>query len=193
MKRQFLLILTAGLLLLSGCTALQQAIAFKDCKYSYKSLTDITFMDLPTSQLLTFGGAAKMANGLLGKEAAPLGFTIHLNVDNPNQFAAAVDSLYYIVSLDSVEVAEGSMPENFRVEPGERADLALPLKVDMRNIMKSDKRSIMTKTIKNMVGIGSEPVQVLVRIRPTLRVGNRKMTVPAYIPVSFEYTGKKKN
>ena len=180
-------------MLLGGCSALQQAIALKDCKYSYNSVTDVTFMGMERQELGTFGGAAKMAKGLLGKEAAPLGFTIHLNVDNPNQVTASVDSLYYIVSLDSVEVAEGSMPENFRVEPGERADLPLPLVVDVRNIMQSDKRSVMTKAIKNMVGIGSEPVNVLVRIKPTIHVGKAPLTSPVFIPVSFEYTGKKKN
>ncbi len=193
MKKKFLLAGAIVLAVLSGCTVLQQAIAMKDCKYAYSSMSDITFMDMKTSELATFTGAAKLAMGLLGNSPAPLGFTVHLNVTNPNQTTAAMESLYYKVSLDSVEVADGASTEPFSVAGGSQADLPLKINVDVKNLLQSDKRATITKVVRNLVGVSDEPTMVNVQLKPTIRMGNAQLTSPVYIPISFEYSGKKSN
>ena len=121
-KNSFLLVAIAFAVILGGCSALhqavQQAVALKDCKYAYSRMSDVTFMDMNPNEMATFGGAAKLAMGLLGSQPAPLGFTIHLRVTNPNEMTAAMESMYYKVSLDSVEVAEGASSEPVMVVGG---------------------------------------------------------------------------
>lgn len=190
MKKLSLFIITCALVLLSGCSLLQ-AFALKDCDYSYDKLTDVSFMNMTTSELLSFSGAAKMASGLLGKtETVPLGFTIHLKVNNPNQRTASMERLYYKVSLDSVEVADGNTTEPFMVAGGTTADLPLRLNLDVKNLLQSDKRAVLTKTIKNFVGVNAEPTNVTVQLKPTINMGGTPITSPAYIPIKFQYTGK---
>ena len=186
-------LMTAGVLsttLFSSCTVLQQAVALKDCKYAYSRMSDVTFMDMKTTEMATFAGAAKLAMGLLGNQPAPLGFTIHLKVTNPNQTTAAMESLYYKVSLDSVEVAEGTSMEPFMVVGGGEADLPLKISTDMKNLLQSDKRATMTKVIRNLVGVANEPTDVTVLLKPTIRVGNAQLTSPVFIPVKFVYSGR---
>lgn len=190
MKKFSFYIIACAMMLLSGCSLLQ-VLALKDCDYSYDQISDVKFMDMSTSELLTFSGAAKMATGLLGKsETVPLGFTIHLKVNNPNQTTASMERLYYKVSLDSVEVADGCSTEPFMVAGGATADLPLRLNLDMKNLLQSDKRAVLTKTIKNFVGVNAEPTNVTVLLKPTINMGGTPITSPAYIPVKFQYTGK---
>lgn len=189
-KRLFILTLVVAAVF-CGCTVLKQAVALKDCKYMYSRMSDVTFMDMKTQEMATFSGAAKLAMGLLGNQPAPLGFTIHLKVTNPNETTAAMESLYYKVILDSVEVAEGSSMEPFMVVGGGEADLPLKINTDMKNLLQSDKRATVTKVIRNMVGVSSEPTDVTVMLKPTLRVGNGLLTSPVYFPVKFVYSGKK--
>lgn len=185
-----LLILFSCCLILAACS-LAQAMALKDCKYSYNKMTDVTFLGMTSSDILSLTGPAKLAVGLLGKAEAPLDFTVHINVFNPNNTTAAMESLYYKVSLDSVQVAEGSTSEPFMVVGGTTADLPLRLSVDMKDLIKSDKRPVVTRAIKNMLGVGTEPTNVTVQLRPTFKMGASVVTSPVFIPVSFAYSGKK--
>ena len=194
-RKSIILSVIAFVVLLGSCSALhqavQQAVALKDCKYAYSRLSDVTFMDMKTNEMATLGGAAKLAMGLLGNQPAPLGFTIHLRVTNPNEMTAAMESMYYKVSLDSVEVADGSSYEPFMVVGGGEADLPLRINTDMKNLLQSDKRATITKVIRNMVGVSNEPTDVTVQLKPTIRVGNSQLTSPVFIPVKFVYSGKK--
>lgn len=191
MKKKLFILTLVVAAVFCGCTVLKQAVALKDCKYMYSRMSDVTFMDMKTQEMATFSGAAKLAMGLLGNQPAPLGFTIHLKVTNPNETTAAMESLYYKVILDSVEVAEGSSMEPFMVVGGGEADLPLKINTDMKNLLQSDKRATVTKVIRNMVGVSSEPTDVTVMLKPTLRVGNGLLTSPVYFPVKFVYSGKK--
>jgi len=191
MKQKLSVLLLVVATVFCGCTVLKQALALKDCKYTYSRMTDVTFMDMTTQELATFAGAAKLAMGLMGNQPAPLGFTVHLDVENPNQTTAAMESLYYKVSLDSVEVADGASMDPFMVPAGAHADLPLRISTDMKTLLQSDKRATMTKVIRNLVGVSNEPTDVTVQIKPTVRIGNTPVTSPVYFPIKFVYSGKK--
>ena len=193
MKTKKWMAMAALAAVICGCTVLKQAVALKDCKYAYSRMSDITFMDMKTNEMASFAGAARLAMGLVGNQPAPLGFTIHLKVSNPNETTAAMESLYYKVFLDSVEVAEGNSLEPFMVVGGGEADLPLKINTDVKTLLQSDKRATMTKVIRNLVGVANEPTDVTVQLKPTIRVGNSQLTSPVYFPVKFVYSGKNSN
>ena len=193
MKTKKWMVVAALATVICGCTVLKQAVALKDCKYAYSRMSDITFMDMKTNEMASFAGAARLAMGLVGNQPAPLGFTIHLKVTNPNETTAAMESLYYKVFLDSVEVAEGNSLEPFMVVGGGEADLPLKINTDVKTLLQSDKRATMTKVIRNLVGVANEPTDVTVQLKPTIRVGNSQLTSPVYFPVKFVYSGKNSN
>ena len=174
----------------SACS-LMQAIALKDCRYTYAKMTDVSFLGMTSADMLTLTGPARLAVGLLGKSDAPLDFTIHLNVYNPNQTTAAMEALYYRVLLDSVQVTEGSMKESFMVVGGATEDLPLKISVDMKALLHSDNRPVITRAIKNIIGLNADPTNVTVLLKPTVRMGSSLVTSPVFIPVNFTYTGKK--
>lgn len=170
-----------------SCSVLQ-AVALKDCNYEYKEVTDISFLGYKGKDILSFGGAAAVTKALLGKtETAPLGFTVHINVTNPNKTTAALERLNYKVSLDSVEIAEGQTEQSLVVISGQTVDLPLGLSVDLKSALQSEKRATLVKAVKNLIGMTAEPTEVKVQLKPIFRVGSGVIASPTYIPVTFLY------
>lgn len=175
---------------MTACSLLQ-AVALKDCNYSYNKVSDITICGLSHNEMLTFGGIATITKALLSKtEPLMLGMKVHVNVENPNQTTAALNQLYYKVALDNVEIAEGNTTEPFSVPGGTTAVLPLQISTDLRTTLTGDKKTVVTKAIKNMAGIDADPSLVTVQIRPSIRIGSGSITSPTFIPISFEYSGK---
>lgn len=177
---------------LSACSILQ-AIALKDCNYSYSRISDIRLMELSGSDMLTVSGVSTIGKALLGKtETVPLSMIVHVKVENPNKTTAALEQLLYKVELDSVEIGGGCSTEAFLLPGGETKELPLHMRVDLKTALVGERRTVLAKAVKNLVGINAEPTLVTVRLRPTVRFGSSSITSPKYIPISFEYGGKKK-
>lgn len=191
MKKLTLWILCAAAAVMTSCSLLQ-AVALKDCTYAYKEVTDVSFLGYKGKDILSFSGAAAVTKALLGKtETAPLNFTVHIGVTNPNRTTAALERLHYKVALDSVEIANGQTESSLVVISGHTADLPLKLSVDMKNALQGEKRQILVKALKNFIGMTSEPTNVTVQLKPIFRMGSGVVASPAYIPVKFSYPEKK--
>lgn len=192
MKKYIFAVMCGLLALLLPACSLLQVVALKDCKFTYDKLTDISLCGYQGKDMVSITGIATITKALLGKtETIPMDMTIHLNVQNPNQTTAALEKLYYKVALDSVEIAQGNTSQSFIVPGGETAKLPLRISVDLKQSFTGERRTVLTKALKNMAGISSDPTEVNVQIRPTVRLGSGVVTSPKYIPIRFTYTGKK--
>lgn len=177
-------------LLLSSCS-IKQAISLKDCTYDYDKISDITFNGMTMSELRSISGIAKLSKFMVKPtEGAMLGFTVHMKVTNPNNGVASLERLFYTVALDSIEVGEGYSAEPFSVLGGATADLPLKVKVSLNQLLSSEARPTMIKTIKNLMGRGDVPTVVTVNLRPVIRVGTVALGIPKAIPLRFNYGGK---
>ena len=190
MKRTFarLMGLLAVLILIAGCSIVQ-AIKLKDCTYEYSKITDITFMEMTRSELMSISGIVRVTRFLTNpNEDVKMGFTLHMKVTNPNQGIASMERLYYTVCLDdSVQLAEGANAENFTVLGGTSADLALPLSFNMTQLFSGKSKASVRQLAWNLVGKGDAPSRFTVNLRPVIRVGGAAMSIPKSIPLTFEY------
>ena len=175
-------------LLVCGCSVFQ-ALKLKDCTYEYSHVSDVTFLGMTRSELLSLSGIARVTR-FVGNptEEVKVGFTLHLKVSNPNQGIASMERLYYTVCLDdSLQVAEGAVPENFTVLGGTSANLALPLSFSMNQLFFGQAKASFRKLALNMINRGDSPSRITVNLRPVIRVGGAAMSVPKSIPLTFEY------
>ena len=78
---------------------LENAYNLKDCKYSYRSISNIR---VNNEELGLVSGAKLLAQLSSGGSISslPLQFTLNLNVENPNASAAAFQAMEYKVSID---------------------------------------------------------------------------------------------
>jgi len=176
-------------ILLSSCSV-TQAVKLKDCQYQYTKVTDITFMGMTKREIVSPMGIVQVTKALRGKtDQVPLGFTVHLKVTNPNDGIAAMDRLYYTISLDSVQIADGNSASDFVVAGHGSADLPLVINVDLKQLLSSDAKPTVQKLVKQFLGMQSEPTKVTILLRPIIRVAGVAMGVPKAIPLVFMYGG----
>lgn len=175
-------------LALCACSVLQ-AVKLKDCTYEYSHLSDVTFLEMTRSELLSIQGIARVTRFVMNPtDDVKMGFTLHMKVTNPNKGIASMERLYYTVCLDdSLQVAAGSVPENFTVLGGTYADLALPLSFSMNQLFSGRSKTSVRKLAWNMIGRGDSPSKITVNLRPVIRVGGAAMSIPKSIPLTFEY------
>ncbi len=175
-------------LLVCGCSVFQ-ALKLKDCTYEYSHVSDVTFLEMTHSELVSIQGIARVTRYLRNPtEDVKVGFTLHLKVSNPNKGIASMERLYYTVCLDdSLQVAEGSVPENFTVLGGTSANLALPLSFSMNQLFSGQGKASFRNLALNMINRGDSPSKITVNLRPVIRVGGAAMSVPKSIPLTFEY------
>jgi LEA14-like dessication related protein len=121
----------------------------------------------------------------------PLEFTLNMDVKNPNSGTAAFQSLQYVISVDDVQFTTGNFDRPFTVNAGESKKLPMNISLDLVQIMKSNSKSAVENIVKNFLGIGSEPSNVTVQLKPSFKVGEQLFSSPLYIPVSFSFGGGK--
>lgn len=175
-------------LLVCGCSVVQ-AIKLKDCTYEYSHISDVTFLEMTHSELISIQGIARVTRFVKNPtEDVKVGFTLHLKVSNPNKGIASMERLYYTVCLDdSLQVAEGSVPENFTVLGGTSTNLALPLSFSINQLFSGQGKASFRKLALNMIDRGDSPSKITVNLRPVIRVGGAAMSIPKSIPLTFEY------
>lgn len=181
---------------LSGCDVARQvggAYNVINCKYDYNSISSINLAGIDFNQGLSVTNIARATTLLSGRSTSsiPLNFTLNLDVTNPNQTAAYLNGLDYILSIDNIQFTTGSLSQTLNVPANDKGILPLGIGFDLATLLKGDSKDAVVGIVKNFVGIGDQKSNVTLQIRPTFIIGNRAVPSPAYIPVSFAFGGKK--
>lgn len=196
MKRLGISIIAITMVMLASCDALQtglkSAYNLANCDYKYESISNLKISGIDMSKGLNPLAIPQILSILTGNASSiPLDFTLNLNVKNPNSGAAAFQALQYIISVDDVQFTTGNFAQPFSVNAGETKVLPMSIGLDIAQLMKSNSRSSIENIVKNFLGIGSEPSQITVQLKPSFKVGDQFFTSPLYIPVSFSFGGDK--
>lgn len=180
---------------MSGCSALknmaEQAIAMKDCKYTYHSISDIVIADINATEGISAFTLSKIINLISNASTSlPVNMTLHLNVENPNSTQAGFERMAYQLDVDSIQLTEGEISKAFSVAPNATNILPINVSVDLRKLIAQENSEVILALAKNLLGIGSTPSNLTLRVKPTIKVLNRDVTAPRYIPITFS-VGKK--
>lgn len=174
----------------SSCS-IAQAIKLKDCTYTYSHISDVRFLNMTQKELVSIGGVVRTTQALAGKtDKVPLSFTIHMQVHNPNKGTASMDRLFYTVSLDSIQIAEGNSSDNFTVAGGFTVDLPLRLHLDLKTLLQKESSASVKNVLMNFLGMSDTPSLVTLNLRPVIRIAGSSLGIPKGIPVSFYYGAK---
>lgn len=193
MKKRILALLLVVTTLV-GCDSVQQGLRSTynliNCEYSYKSITGLTISGMNLSNGLSVTSIPKITSILSGTATSiPLNFTLNVNVKNPNESAALLHGLQYIVSVDDIEFTTGSINQTLNIASGQTQTLPLTIGVDLVKLMKNNSKDAVTEIAKNFLGIGSKKSNVSLQLKPTFMIGNTPVVSPMYIPVSFSFGG----
>lgn len=192
--KRFFLLLTV-LVTLSGCSVMKDlggAYNMTQCKYDYNSISQLSLGGIDLSKGVSLTAAPRLLALFAGStNNMPLNFTLNLNVNNPNQSAALLNGLQYILSIDNVQFTTGSLNQSLNIPAGGSQLLPLNIGLDLATLLKGDTKDAVTTIAKNFIGIGDKQSNVTLQLKPTFMVGSYPVTSPAYIPVSFSFGGIK--
>lgn len=195
MKIKFLFLFSFALILFSGCDVAKQvggAYNMVNCKYEFNSVSGLNVGGIDFSQGLSLANMAQATNILSGRATSiPMDFTLNLDVTNPNQSAALLNGLDYILSIDDIQFTTGSLSQRLNIPAGDKAVLPLTIGFDLTSLLKGETKDAVLNITKNFIGIGQEKSNVSLQIRPTFLIGEHAVPSPAYIPVSFAFGGNK--
>lgn len=193
MKQFFCLFLT--LILISGCDVAKQvggAYNLTQCKYDFNSISALNLAGMDLSRGINAMQVLQLTPILTGQATSiPLNFTLNLDVANPNQSAAMLHGLQYILSIDDVQFTTGTVNQSLNVPAGGKQILPLTIGLDLATLLKGETKDAVQNIVKNFIGINNQQSQVTLQIRPTFMIGDRAIASPVYIPVRFSFGGKK--
>lgn len=191
-KRIFTLLIIA--IALIGCDSVQKSLSSTynmiNCQYNYKSISGLSISGMNLSNGLSVTSIPKITSILSGTASSiPLDFTLNVDVKNPNQSAAMMNGLQYILSIDDIQFTTGSVNQALSIEAGQSQTLPISIGVDLATLMKNNSKDAVVDIAKNFIGMGSKKSNVKLQLKPTFMVGSVPVTSPVYIPVSFSFGG----
>jgi len=193
-KLYFTIFSLTFIFIFSGCNLagdINKTKNMANCKYSYNSISNVTIGGINVSNGVSTLDAIKIGL-LLTQQKIPLGFTMTLDVENPEKEEAAFWAMGYKVKIDNMDFTEGSIDEPFSVAPGEIKPLPIKINLDVAELMSKYSSDALINTTKNFIGMGSEKTKVHVDLKPKFNIAGGTVTSPKSFPVDFEFGGNKK-
>ena len=190
------IIVLSIILLMYSCDVVNQiggAYNLSQCKYDYKSIDNIQIagVNLGKANSLSIANIASLSTILAGSslQTIPFSMTLNLDVNNPNEVAAYLNGLDYMIELNDMEFADGKLDVPLRIEPGKTAVLPLSIGVDLKNLMNRYSKEKVTPELSKLIGISPGQTKVTVKLWPKVLIGNTPIKSPTYIPVTFLFGG----
>lgn len=180
----------------SGCSLLQgfsNAINMKDCNYSFNRVSEVKVAGFSADTQFSILDVAKIVALLSGAaESIPLSMNVVLDVENPNTKDAGFEKLDYVLNIDNVDLLSGELSEPFLVSAGSKSQLPVNLSVDLLTLLSGESKELVVKMVKNILGLTEESSKVQLKIKPTIKIGQREHQVASYIPIDFVVGGQEK-
>lgn len=197
MKKAALLPLMAILLLISSCDILRQIEemqALSRCEFRIHSVTDIHLAGINVSQMQDISDVRPLdimllTNALLSNQL-PLSFDLNLQVKNPNDQVASLNRLEWILFIDDMQMLEGTINERFTTGAGETAMLPVQIGFNLAEMLQGENAD---KIIDFGLGLAEDTGQttrVMVKLKPSVMVGQRSIMYPGWIEVRNEFTAQ---
>jgi hypothetical protein len=184
-------------LILPSCDVLRQVQEMQmlsKCEFRIHTVSDIQLAGVNVSKIQSLSDVSpldvlQITNALLNNQL-PLIFKINLQVKNPNEQSASLNSLEWIVFIDDMQMLDGAIKERFVVNASETSTLPVQIGFNLAEVLQGERRDkIMSFGLGLADGSGSTK-RVMVKLRPSIMVGQRSIMYPGWIEVRNEFTAQ---
>lgn len=179
--------------LISGCSVLSELTAFTKCEFRYDSFQDARLCGIDVSNKsslsdFSFSEGNRIASSLIQKKL-PFYMTINVEVRNPGANTASVSSMEWIALIEDMEVARGQVDQTIEVAANGGSSM-IPVQVgaDLVDYLEGDNPSTMLDFALNLMGAGNGSTRVFLKIKPSVKAGNKQIQYPGYFTISEEFT-----
>lgn len=187
MKKILLISLIA--FLAAGCGVSRKISLLEQCRYDIKSADSVYVAGRDiTRQIKTgsfdLGSIPELAIGLLRKDI-PLRARLNLGIENPGSKPIEINQFDYIISFKGQELVNGTTDRRIDIDPAETTLVPIMVRANIYSIL-SD-RNTREEIFSYLRGTESMKKSLIsIKIRPSIRVGNKLIKYPGYITIDKE-------
>lgn len=191
LKIKHLILIVLVTLGLSSCVVLQQMAQvanFANCDFKFASVTDVQMLGINinknmTRDDLTIGQVLLLTNSLINK-TLPVSFNVNLDVTNPNSSPASMVKMDYILSLNTREVLNTSSNNSISVPANASNIVSIPVSLDLFQVFTGETADAVTNLAFKLAGASSDPVNVQIKVKPYITVGDQQLAYHDYITLN---------
>ena len=182
------------LLLIPGCTTLQQLAALRQVEFDLDRLSNGLVAGVDLDRVANRGDLGATDIARLGAAAArgevPLSFVLHVGADNPadNPAAAQLVSLDWTLFLDGTETVSGVYNDDRLIEPGATVDLPIEMELDLVRFFGRNVGDLAT-LVGNLAGAETRRQTIRLDARPTVQTRFGPIQYPGVISIEFPVGG----
>ena len=176
-------------LITSSCGVSRKISLLEQCKYDIKSADSVYFAGKDiTRQIKTgtfnLGSIPELAIGFIRKDI-PLRARLNLGINNTGSKAIEINQFDYIILFKGQELVNGTTDRRIDIKPDETTIVPIIIRANIYSIL-SDKNT-RQEIFSYLRGANSTKNSLIsIKIRPSIRVGNKLIKYPGYITIDQE-------
>ncbi|MBR6251271.1 MAG: hypothetical protein IKR17_08785 [Bacteroidales bacterium] len=196
MKKRYLILVVLVASLMVACTSMNELVAFSKCDFNFKSVTDVRLANLDVSRLRNYSemspiDAIQLVSAL-GSGKLNLDLTVNVNARNNNPTKASLSGFDYILWIDDVQMLDGSMEQQFDIQPGASVNMPMRFSIDLWKVLRSESRDKILNFGFGLATKNADVSRVKLSLKPYLRVGDTVTKFPSYITIGGDKIMPKK-
>jgi LEA14-like dessication related protein len=196
MRNRLFLLVVLLLSFLGSCGLNRQVREMRtlaDCEFRYEGLERASLAGVDVLRVAGTGdleaGEAAVLFAALALGRLPLDLTVRVGVRNPNETAAAVNRLDWVLLIDDIEMGAGAVTDRVEIAPrGGAAVVPVHFSTELVSAFSGQSGESLIAFALNLAGGGDRPSRVTVRIKPTVTVGGKAVQVPGTITLNQEFS-----
>ena len=165
-----------------------QTINLKNCTFSVNGINQINMLGIDLSKGMDKSNLNAMqllnvTNSLMNKKL-PVTFNVNLDVNNPNNIAASLGKMDYIISLNNKEVISSTFNEGFSIPANSKGKVSIPISTDLFQLFSGETADAVLNLAFKLAGAKSNPVNLGVKVKPYIKINNQSLAYPDYITIN---------
>lgn len=187
-----MMLFTAVILLLNSCSALSEFAAFTRCEFRLHSLQDLEICNIKASEKSSWTDFSYMEGQVIAgrvlNRSLPVEITANIEVRNPGATVAAVNAIQWILMIDELQVAQGSISDRVVVEPeGGLNMFPVRIQADFFDYLKGENAQSMLNLLLNLINASKQDSQMILKIKPSVLIKGQEIFYPEYFQITKEF------
>lgn len=187
-KTLIVLFVAAGLASCDVMNQVAQMATFAKCNFAFNNVNDIQMLGMNlskgmTKENLNVSQLLSLTNAIMSK-SLPVTFNVNLDVSNPNSIAASMAKMDYILTLNGKQVVSTTMNQAINVPGNSKNTVSIPITTDLFQLFSGESADAIVNLAFKLAGASSNPVNVGIKVKPYISIGNQQLAYPDYISLN---------
>ena len=187
-KTLIILFVTMGLASCDVLTQVAQMANFANCTFDFNSVNQIQMLGINLSkgmsrESLNITQGLALVNAITNR-SLPVTFNVNLDVSNPNSIAASMAKMDYILTLNGKQVISTTMNNSVNVPAKSNSVATIPITTDLFQLFSGESADAIVNLAFKLAGASSNPVNVGLKVKPYINIGNQQLAYPNYITLN---------